>query len=182
MNAAEMKWNETVAPRIRAPEYTTGVVGMSVDIKCTVNAKPVPKVIFWRDHDGRIPVILGNNYRMKIDNDTEVRNGTSHIELAFDTSFLFSFCFYVYVFFSFFSPPQTTLSLHIPFSAVCCLLAEAIWWYIYVRACANQSECVGRSVHGFLFTRAQNSKRNDFFFLFLVFSRCEMRDYITRNY
>lgn len=71
-----VKWNETVAPRIRAPEYTTGVVGMSVNIKCTVNAKPTPKVIFWRDHDGRIPVILGNNYRMQIDNDTEVRRWT----------------------------------------------------------------------------------------------------------
>lgn len=52
---------------------------MSVDIKCKVNAKPTPKVIFWRDHNGRVPVILGNNYHMKIDNDTEVRYTTLKI-------------------------------------------------------------------------------------------------------
>lgn len=70
-NDVKWKW-ETVAPRIKSPEYATGVIGKTADIKCTVDAKPTPKVIFWRDHDGRIPVILGNNYRMKIDNDTEV--------------------------------------------------------------------------------------------------------------
>lgn len=65
-------WGPTVAPHIEAPEYVTGILGKSANIKCVVSARPPPKMFFWRDHDGRVPVILGNNYQMKIDNYTEV--------------------------------------------------------------------------------------------------------------
>lgn len=61
-----------VKPRIRALEFVTGVLGGSVDLKCIVNAKPKPKVIFWRDHDGRVPVIPGNNYKMSTNDSSEV--------------------------------------------------------------------------------------------------------------
>lgn len=36
-------------------------------MKCTVKAKPAPKVIFWRDHEGRVPVIVGKNYEMTME-------------------------------------------------------------------------------------------------------------------
>lgn len=38
------------------------MLGDRVDLKCTVRAQPVPKVMFWRDHEGRVPVIVGKNF------------------------------------------------------------------------------------------------------------------------
>lgn len=41
-------------------------VGDEVELRCMVDSKPAPKTIFWRDHDGRIPVIQGGNYDISI--------------------------------------------------------------------------------------------------------------------
>lgn len=79
-----------VKPRIRAMEFVSGVLGGSVDLKCIVNAKPKPKVIFWRDHDGRVPVILGNNYKMFVNDSAEVSvESTLFLLLKFSIFFLF---------------------------------------------------------------------------------------------
>lgn len=56
-----------VAPQIQASGITLALLGDRVDLKCTVKAKPAPKVIFWRDHEGRIPVIVGKNYEMTME-------------------------------------------------------------------------------------------------------------------
>lgn len=56
-----------VAPQIQASGITLALLGDRVDLKCTVKAKPAPKVIFWRDHEGRVPVIVGKNYEMTME-------------------------------------------------------------------------------------------------------------------
>lgn len=53
-------------PRLQASGIQVASVGDSVELKCTVKANPKPKMLFWRDHDGRIPVIQGANYDMLI--------------------------------------------------------------------------------------------------------------------
>ena len=45
--------------------------GETVELKCTVKARPIPKTMFWKDHDGRVPVIQGGNYAMSMSNDVE---------------------------------------------------------------------------------------------------------------
>lgn len=65
-------------PRIQASGITVANVGEEVTLKCTVDAKPIPKAIFWRDHDGRVPVIQGGNYDMALIND-ETTNPTQYI-------------------------------------------------------------------------------------------------------
>lgn len=53
-----------------------------MDLKCTVKAHPPPKAMFWRDHDGRVPVIQGGNYDMTLYEDPEEKNSytmTLHI-------------------------------------------------------------------------------------------------------
>lgn len=37
-------------------------------MRCTVDSKPAPKTIFWRDHDGRVPVPQGGNYYVSVSN------------------------------------------------------------------------------------------------------------------
>lgn len=172
---------------------------MSVDIKCTVNAKPAPKVIFWRDHDGRIPVILGNNYRMKIDNDTEVRDASRRTRIR-HTPFLFPFRFCDFFSLSLFSAYSF---LHFIRSWFCVpVLVEAIWWCIYERAFAwayqfvqsvkmrakpgaSLSELV--SIHSsteFQMNRLSRLLFPCWFFpcLWFLYLRCKLRVYITRNY
>ncbi|GAB0093957.1 Fibronectin type-III domain-containing protein [Sergentomyia squamirostris] len=68
---ASKKVNISYAPRIQASEITVASIGEQVDLKCTVKAKPPPKAMFWRDHDGRIPVIQGGNYDMSLTTDPE---------------------------------------------------------------------------------------------------------------
>ncbi|XP_055384146.1 Ig-like and fibronectin type-III domain-containing protein 1 isoform X3 [Condylostylus longicornis] len=63
---ASRKVNISYPPRVQASGITVAYIGEDVDLKCTVKAKPIPKMIFWRDHDGRIPVIQGGNYDMSI--------------------------------------------------------------------------------------------------------------------
>lgn len=45
-------------------------------MKCTVKANPKPKMLFWRDHDGRIPVIQGANFDMNMIDDETVSDFT----------------------------------------------------------------------------------------------------------
>uniref|UniRef100_A0A1S4H6G5 Receptor mediating netrin-dependent axon guidance n=1 Tax=Anopheles gambiae TaxID=7165 RepID=A0A1S4H6G5_ANOGA len=70
MQAAK-KVNISFAPRIQASGITVASVGESVDLKCTIRARPIPKTMFWRDHDGRVPVIQGGNYDMSMKNDVD---------------------------------------------------------------------------------------------------------------
>lgn len=47
-------------------------IGDSVELKCTVKANPKPKMMFWRDHDGRVPVIQGANFDLNMTDDENV--------------------------------------------------------------------------------------------------------------
>lgn len=40
--------------------------GDSVVLECAVDAQPKPKMMFWRDPDGRVPVIQGGKYEVDI--------------------------------------------------------------------------------------------------------------------
>lgn len=57
------------APKIQAAGITVASVGDSVELKCSIKSKPIPKTMFWRDHDGRVPVIKSANYDMTMMND-----------------------------------------------------------------------------------------------------------------
>jgi len=50
--------------------------GDSVVLECTVDAYPEPKMIFWRDHNGRVPVIQGGKYDINIQPAKDVRTVT----------------------------------------------------------------------------------------------------------
>jgi hypothetical protein len=50
--------------------------GDSVVLECTVDAYPEPKMMFWRDHSGRVPVIQGGNYDINIQPAKDVRTDT----------------------------------------------------------------------------------------------------------
>lgn len=55
-------------PKIQAAGITVASVGDEVELRCTVDSKPAPKTIFWRDHDGRVPVPQGGNYYVSVSN------------------------------------------------------------------------------------------------------------------
>lgn len=57
------------APKIQAAGITVASLGDNVELKCSIKSKPIPKTMFWRDHDGRIPVIQSANYEMTMMND-----------------------------------------------------------------------------------------------------------------
>ena len=57
------------APKIQAAGITVASVGDFVELKCSIKSKPIPKTMFWRDHDGRVPVIQSSNYDMTMIND-----------------------------------------------------------------------------------------------------------------
>lgn len=55
-------------PQVTAQATVQVVAGRSVTLECTVDAWPVPSLVWWRDPDGRVPVIHGGNYAInKID-------------------------------------------------------------------------------------------------------------------
>lgn len=58
-------------------------------MKCTVKANPKPKMLFWRDHDGRIPVIQGANFDMNMIDDETV----SDFIHFFDGLYINTLCF-----------------------------------------------------------------------------------------
>lgn len=41
-------------------------MGDSVTLECRVDAEPEPKMIFWRNHEDRTPVIQGGKYDISI--------------------------------------------------------------------------------------------------------------------
>ncbi|XP_069682867.1 Ig-like and fibronectin type-III domain-containing protein 1 isoform X2 [Periplaneta americana] len=53
-------------PHITASGITMAAQGDSVVLECTVDAHPEPKMMFWRDHNGRVPVIQGGKYDINI--------------------------------------------------------------------------------------------------------------------
>jgi hypothetical protein len=57
------------SPKIQAAGITVASLGDSVELKCSIKSKPIPKTIFWRDHDGRVPVIQSANFDMALKND-----------------------------------------------------------------------------------------------------------------
>lgn len=54
------------APHITASGITLATRGASVRLECTVDAFPEPKMLFWRDPVGRIPVIQSGHYDLKV--------------------------------------------------------------------------------------------------------------------
>lgn len=57
------------APKIQASGITFASLGDTVELKCLIKSKPIPKTVFWRDHEGRVPVIQSANYEMTMMND-----------------------------------------------------------------------------------------------------------------
>lgn len=49
-------------PHIQASGITMTTLGDSVTLECKVEAQPEPKMIFWRSHEDRTPVIQGGKY------------------------------------------------------------------------------------------------------------------------
>ncbi|XP_023310369.1 Ig-like and fibronectin type-III domain-containing protein 1 isoform X2 [Anoplophora glabripennis] len=49
-------------PHIQASGITMTTLGDSVTLECRVEAQPEPKMIFWRNHEERTPVIQGGKY------------------------------------------------------------------------------------------------------------------------
>ncbi|CAH1112848.1 unnamed protein product [Psylliodes chrysocephalus] len=49
-------------PHIQASGITMTTLGDSVTLECKVEAQPEPKMIFWRNHEDRTPVIQGGKY------------------------------------------------------------------------------------------------------------------------
>lgn len=56
----------TDAPHIQASGITMAALGDSVILECRVDAHPEPKMVFWRDPVGRVPVIQGGKYDIKL--------------------------------------------------------------------------------------------------------------------
>ncbi|XP_018795157.1 PREDICTED: Ig-like and fibronectin type-III domain-containing protein 2 isoform X1 [Bactrocera latifrons] len=72
---ATRRVNICYAPKITAAGITVASLGDEVELRCTVDAKPTPKTIFWRDHDGRVPVIQGGHF------DISTKMNESHTNL-----------------------------------------------------------------------------------------------------
>lgn len=49
-------------PHIQASGITMAILGDSVTLECKVDAHPEPKMIFWKNHEERTPVIQGGKY------------------------------------------------------------------------------------------------------------------------
>jgi len=48
------------------------VLGDSVTLECSVSAHPEPKMLFWRDPKGRVPVIQGGANHIDIQKSKDV--------------------------------------------------------------------------------------------------------------
>lgn len=62
------------APHIQASGITMAALGDSVKLECRVDAHPEPKMMFWRDHSGRVPVIQGGKYDISLKPSKDVSN------------------------------------------------------------------------------------------------------------
>ncbi|KAG7312486.1 hypothetical protein JYU34_001998 [Plutella xylostella] len=68
---ASRKINISHVPSIQASGITMAAAGDSVILECRVEALPKPTVAFWRDPNGRTPVIDGPNYSIQLVADPE---------------------------------------------------------------------------------------------------------------
>lgn len=53
-------------PSVTASVITVAALGDSVVLECKVEAYPEPKMLFWRDKSGRVPVIQGGKYNIQV--------------------------------------------------------------------------------------------------------------------
>ncbi|RVE49896.1 hypothetical protein evm_005489 [Chilo suppressalis] len=63
---AARKINISHVPTIQASGITMAAAGDSVILECRVEALPKPTIAFWRDPNGRTPVIDGPNYTIQL--------------------------------------------------------------------------------------------------------------------
>ncbi|EDW26268.1 GL24598 [Drosophila persimilis] len=63
---ATRRVNICYPPKIQAAGITVASLGDEIELRCTVDSKPAPKTIFWREKDGRVPVINGGNYFISV--------------------------------------------------------------------------------------------------------------------
>ncbi|XP_043647954.1 Ig-like and fibronectin type-III domain-containing protein 2 [Drosophila teissieri] len=63
---ATRRVNICYPPKIQAAGITVASIGDEIELRCTVNSKVPPKTIFWREKDGRVPVINGGNYFISV--------------------------------------------------------------------------------------------------------------------
>ncbi|XP_017019547.1 Ig-like and fibronectin type-III domain-containing protein 2 [Drosophila kikkawai] len=63
---ATRRVNICYPPKIQAAGITVASIGDEIELRCTVDSKPAPKTIFWREKDGRVPVINGGNYFISV--------------------------------------------------------------------------------------------------------------------
>ncbi|XP_013140886.1 PREDICTED: Ig-like and fibronectin type-III domain-containing protein C25G4.10 isoform X1 [Papilio polytes] len=68
---ASRKINISHVPTIQASGITMAAAGDSVILECRVEALPKPTIAFWRDPNGRTPVIDGPNYTIQLLADPE---------------------------------------------------------------------------------------------------------------
>ncbi|XP_046969114.1 Ig-like and fibronectin type-III domain-containing protein 2 isoform X1 [Vanessa cardui] len=68
---ASRKINISHIPTIQASGITMAAAGDSVILECRVEALPKPTIAFWRDPNGRTPVIDGPNYSIQLISDPE---------------------------------------------------------------------------------------------------------------
>ncbi|XP_068617615.1 Ig-like and fibronectin type-III domain-containing protein 2 [Battus philenor] len=68
---ASRKINISHVPTIQASGITMAAAGDSVILECRVEALPKPTIAFWRDPNGRTPVIDGPNYTIQLLTDSE---------------------------------------------------------------------------------------------------------------
>ncbi|CAK1550359.1 unnamed protein product [Leptosia nina] len=68
---ASRKINISHVPTIQASGITMAAAGDSVILECRVEALPKPTIAFWRDPNGRTPVIDGPNYSIQLVADPE---------------------------------------------------------------------------------------------------------------
>ncbi|CAH2043160.1 unnamed protein product, partial [Iphiclides podalirius] len=68
---ASRKINISHVPTIQASGITMAAAGDSVILECRVEALPKPTIAFWRDPNGRTPVIDGPNYTIQLIADPE---------------------------------------------------------------------------------------------------------------
>lgn len=58
------------APKIQAAGITVAhSINELIELKCSIKSKPAPKIMFWRDQEGRVPVIASANYDITMTND-----------------------------------------------------------------------------------------------------------------
>ncbi|KAH8270054.1 hypothetical protein KR018_003173 [Drosophila ironensis] len=63
---ATRRVNICYPPKIQAAGITVASIGDEIELRCTVDSKPAPKTFFWREKDGRVPVINGGNYFISV--------------------------------------------------------------------------------------------------------------------